>query len=70
MGAMPAASGGRSAKLDDETQAQVEQVQEAGPWAMAAAMVYDEVIDPREIRNVLLSGLSLASERIRRGPRG
>jgi acetyl-CoA carboxylase carboxyltransferase component len=70
MGAMPAASGGRSAKLDDETQAQVEQVQEAGPWAMAAAMAYDEVIDPREIRNVLLSGLSLASERIRRGPRG
>jgi acetyl-CoA carboxylase carboxyltransferase component len=68
MGAMPAASGGRSAKLDDETQAQVERAQEGGPWAMAAAMAYDEVIDPREIRNVLLSGLALASERIRRGP--
>jgi methylmalonyl-CoA decarboxylase subunit alpha len=68
MGAMPAASGGRSANLDADTQREVEQRQEAGPWAMAAAMAYDEVIDPREIRNVLLSGLALAEGRIRRGP--
>ena len=67
MGAMPAGSGGRSAKLDDEAQAEVERRQEAGPWAMAAAMAYDDVIDPRELRNALLSGLSLASERIQRG---
>ncbi len=70
MGAMPAASGGRSAKLDADTQAQVERAQEAGPWGMAAAMAYDEVIDPRDIRDVLLSGLALASDRIRRGPAG
>ena len=69
MGAMPAASGGRSAKLDDATQAEVEAAQEAGPWGMAAAMAYDEVIDPREIRNVLLAGLALAGERIQRAPR-
>ena len=69
MGAMPAGSGGRSAKLDDDTQAEVERRQEAGPWAMAASMTYDEVIDPRELRNALLSGLALASERIRRGRR-
>jgi acetyl-CoA carboxylase carboxyltransferase component len=68
LGAMPAASGGRSAKLDETTQAKVEASQEAGPWGMAAAMSYDEVIDPREIRNVLLSGLALARERIDRGP--
>jgi acetyl-CoA carboxylase carboxyltransferase component len=67
MGAMPAGSGGRSAKLDDEAQAEVERRQEDGPWAMAAAMAYDDVIDPRELRNALLSGLSLASERIQRG---
>ena len=67
MGAMPAASGGRSAKLDAKTQAEVERRQELGPWAMAAGMAYDEVIDPRELRNALLSGLALASERIRRG---
>jgi len=69
MGAMPAASGGRSAKLDDDTQAEVERRQEAGPWGMAAAMTYDEVIDPRKLRNALLSGLALASERIRRDRR-
>ena len=68
MGAMPAGSGGRSAKLDDATQAEVERRQEAGPWAMAGAMAYDDVIDPRELRNALLAGLSLARERIERGP--
>ena len=66
MGAMPAASGGRSAKLDDDTQQEVEARQEAGPWEMAAAMTYDEVIDPREIRNVLISGLELAAGRLSR----
>ena len=68
MGAMPAASGGRSAGLDAADQAEVDRAQDAGPWAMARSMAYDEVIDPREVRNVLLSGLALASERIRRGP--
>jgi acetyl-CoA carboxylase carboxyltransferase component len=65
MGSMPAGSGGRSAKLDAETQREVERKQEAGPWALAAAMTCDEVIDPREIRNALLSGLALAEQRIR-----
>jgi acetyl-CoA carboxylase carboxyltransferase component len=65
---MPAASGGRSAGLDAAAQAEVDRAQDAGPWAMARSMAYDEVIDPREVRNVLLSGLALASERIRRGP--
>jgi acetyl-CoA carboxylase carboxyltransferase component len=68
MGAMPAESGGRSAKLDAEMQAEVERQQEAGPWSMAAGMGYDEVVDPRELRNRLLAGLALASERIRRVP--
>ena len=33
---------------------------------MAAGMVYDDVIDPRELRNALLRGLDLARERIER----
>ena len=57
--------GGRSAKLDDATQAQVEARQRSGPWGMAAGMTYDDVIDPRELRNALLSGLALARDRIR-----
>ena len=59
MGAMPAGSGGRSAKLDDATQARVEREQAAGPWRMADMMTYDDVIDPRELRNALIRGLEL-----------
>jgi acetyl-CoA carboxylase carboxyltransferase component len=63
MGSMPAASGGRSAKLDAETQAQVEDGQRAGPWTMAEGLTYDDVIDPRELRNVLIAGLELLEGR-------
>ncbi len=60
MSSMPAAPGGQSAKLDDETQAKVEEAQAAGPWRSAAGMGYDDIIDPRELRNAILSGLDLA----------
>jgi acetyl-CoA carboxylase carboxyltransferase component len=63
MDAMPAESGGRSSKLDEDTQARVEQNQRGGPWGMAAGLTYDDVIDPRELRNALIAGLELASGR-------
>ncbi len=66
MGAMPAASGGGSAKLDAATQEEVERAEQAGPWRMAAGMTYDDVIDPRDLRNALLRGLELARERLTR----
>jgi acetyl-CoA carboxylase carboxyltransferase component len=59
MDAMPAASGGRSARLDEQTQEKVEEKQRAGPWGMAAGLTYDDVIDPRELRNALIAGLEL-----------
>ena len=31
---------------------------------MAAGMVYDDIIDPRELRNALLEGLALAEGRL------
>jgi acetyl-CoA carboxylase carboxyltransferase component len=65
MDAMPAQSGGRSAKLDDDTQAQVEARQTGGPWQMAAGLTYDDVIDPRELRNALIAGLDLVVARPR-----
>jgi acetyl-CoA carboxylase carboxyltransferase component len=61
LSSMPAGSGGRSAKLDAETQARVEERQKAGPWGMAAGMGYDDILDPRELRNALLHGLALAT---------
>ena len=63
MDAMPAAAGGRSAHLDDTTQARVEARQRGGPWAMAAGLAYDDVIDPRDLRNALLAGLDLLAAR-------
>ncbi len=65
MSAMPARPGGESAKLDAESQARVEREQKAGPWRMAAGMGTDDVIDPRELRNAILSGLALAASRLR-----
>jgi len=64
LGAMPAGSGGRAAKLDDEEQARVEAAQQAGAWRLAERFGYDDVIDPRELRNALLAGLALARGRV------
>jgi acetyl-CoA carboxylase carboxyltransferase component len=35
---------------------------------MAAGMAVDDVIDPRELRNAILSALALAADRLRRPP--
>jgi acetyl-CoA carboxylase carboxyltransferase component len=69
MDAMPADSGGRSSRLDEETQARVERHQQSGPWGMAAGLAYDDVIDPRELRNALIAGLGLIEGRMASGPR-
>jgi acetyl-CoA carboxylase carboxyltransferase component len=63
LGAMPAESGGRSAKLDDATQAEVSASQTGGPWPQAHGMGYDDVIDPRDLRDALLRALLLLEER-------
>jgi len=63
MAAMPADSGGRSAKLDEATQAEVESAQRAGPYRLANRLGSDEVIDPRELRNALLSAVELCVAR-------
>jgi acetyl-CoA carboxylase carboxyltransferase component len=66
LGAMPAASGGRSAKLDDATQAEVTAGQTGGPWPQATGMGYDDVIDPRDLRDALLRSLLLLESRAER----
>ena len=39
--------------------------QAGGPYQVASTLGFDEVIDPRELRNVLLAGLKLARARSR-----
>jgi methylmalonyl-CoA decarboxylase subunit alpha len=64
--AMPAQSGGRTANLDDETRQRIEQAQRGGPYGLADRLGVDEVVEPADLRNVLLAGLELASNRPRR----
>lgn len=63
LGAMPAASGGRAANAEEEEQAALDALQQGGPYPVASTLGFDEVIDPRELRNVLLAGLRLAAGR-------
>ena len=76
LGAMPARGGGAAAHADAEKQAALDAAELSGPYRIADQMGFDEIIDPRELRNALLDGLQLteprtaveAGPRVRRGP--
>lgn len=57
LGGIPAKGGGDAAKLDPEMQAMIESMEEKASWGAGDSMAYDEIIDPRELRNSLLAGL-------------
>lgn len=63
LGAMPASSGADAAKLDAETRTRLQAEQAGGAFHLADKMGFDDVIDPRELRNALLKGLLLAEGR-------
>jgi len=63
LGAMPVASAAESAKLDADAQARIAARQAGGAYQLASIMGYDDVIDPRDLRNCLLRGLELADGR-------
>ncbi len=75
LGGIPAAVGGATSKADDATRQALVDNEAAGPWRLASTATYDDVIDPRELRNALLDGLRLAAGRrttlgpVRFGPR-
>ncbi len=64
LGAMPADSGGKAAKLGGEERARLVREQAAGAWKMAARLGFDDILDPRELRNAVLNGLSLLENRL------
>ena len=72
LGAMPARGGGAAAHADEAEQAALDQAELGGPYRVADSMGFDEIIDPRELRNALLDGLALAAGRSADapGPRG
>jgi len=63
LGSMPAASGAAAAKLDEATRARIAAEQAGSAFQVADRLAYDDVIDPRELRNALLQGLKLAEGR-------
>jgi acetyl-CoA carboxylase carboxyltransferase component len=69
LGAMPATGGGRAAGADDELQAVLDHAELGGAYSAADNLSYDEVIDPRDLRNALLEGLRLTCSRRTEVPR-
>ncbi len=63
LGAMPAGSGGDASKADDETRAALEAAELDGTYRSAGSLAYDDVIDPRTLRDRLIQGLDLAAGR-------
>jgi len=63
LGAMPARGGGVASKSDAAQQARLDAAELGGPYRVADSMGFDEIIDPREVRNVLLRGLRLSGGR-------
>ncbi|WP_235736415.1 acyl-CoA carboxylase subunit beta [Nocardioides alcanivorans] len=63
LGGIPAAVGGATAKADAETTKALVDNEASGPWRLASSATYDDVIDPRELRNAVLDGLRLSRGR-------
>lgn len=63
LGAMPAGAGAEAAGLSEEQREKAIRDQTGSAWALADKMAYDDVIDPRALRNALLAGLSLTANR-------
>lgn len=60
LGGIPAKGGGDAAKVTPEMQAMLESMEEKASWGAGDSMAYDEIIDPRELRNRLITGLEIS----------
>ena len=68
LGAMGADASGNASKADDEVRAQLRQLELQASYNSAANLGFDELIDPRETRDVLLDALHLALHRRQAAP--
>lgn len=64
LGGIPAQGGGNAANVDEATAQLLAEAEASGAWTTGDTMAYDEIIDPREMRNALLKGLALAKARL------
>jgi acetyl-CoA carboxylase carboxyltransferase component len=63
LGAMPAESGADAAGIEPDVRALMDQSELGGAYAAADRMSYDDVIDPRDLRNELLAALAITAAR-------
>jgi len=63
LAAMPAEGGGSASHADSETKEALRAAEFGGAWETADTMAFDEVIDPRELRNTLLAALEMTAGR-------
>ena len=67
MGAMGAAGAGNAVGADETTLEQLRQAENESSYRSASGLSFDDLIDPRELRSALLSGLEVSARR-RSGP--
>jgi acetyl-CoA carboxylase carboxyltransferase component len=61
---LPSIGGANAARVDEATRAQLQRAEAAAAWSSSDNMAYDDIIDPRQLRNALLAGLELAANRL------
>ena len=66
LGGIPASGGAQAAGVPDDTQARMAAAERDSAWLAGDAMAYDEIIDPRQLRNALITGLELSAQRLSR----
>ncbi len=63
LGGLPTRGGDKAAGLDAETAAKMQEIESTASWSTADNMAFDEIVDPRQLRNALLIGLQASSQR-------
>lgn len=63
LGAMPAAGSSKATRADEDTAALLRQAELESSYRSASGFGFDDLIDPRDLRNVLLAGLEIALAR-------
>lgn len=63
LGGLPTRGGDKAAGLDAQTAARMQAIESTASWSTADVMAFDEIVDPRQLRNALLKGLRSASQR-------
>ncbi len=68
LGGIPALGGSKATNADEDLAEQLAAAESSGAWSTGDTMTYDEIIDPRELRNALIRGLELSATRNARDP--